>query len=203
MTDNKKKSQRKRRTTHKVSLADYIRRHSPIKAGAVIVKDEDKPYTKYNKITDRIYLGNFQAAKDRDFFHDKKIKAVLNCTKDKDVPNYFAHNRDIEYMRIPVEDSLKEKDFDLMYRYMPVIVEFIHKHADIQKHNILVNCVAGRERSCIAVAAYLVAKKGMNPHDACKMVLDKRPEAFWFGKSLNFDVSLNRYYKDLKKQKNR
>jgi protein-tyrosine phosphatase len=198
----KKRSVRKRRTTHKVSLADYIRRHSPIKSGVVVVHDEDKPYTKVNKIMDRIYLGNFQAAKDREFFKTKKIKAVLNCTKEKDVPNHFAHKKDIEYMRIPVEDSLKEKDFDLMYQFMPVIVEFIHKHADIQKHNILINCVAGRERSCIAVAAYLVAKKGMTPHDACKLVLDKRPEAFWFGKSLNFDVSLKRFYKDIKKPRN-
>ncbi|NDC96206.1 hypothetical protein EB077_12940, partial [bacterium] len=80
---------------------------------------------------------------------------------------------------------------------------FIHKHANIQKQNILVHCAMGRERSAIAVAAYFVCKEGMNPHDACKLVMDKRPESFWYGKSVNFDQALNKYYKDVKKQKSK
>ncbi len=190
-------SKRVRNTEHKLSLADYIKRHSPIKAGMRIA-DEDRPLTKYDKIMNHIFLGNFQAAKDKEFFDTKKIKAVLNCTKE--IPNHFAHKRDIEYMRIPVDDSLREKDFNLMYQYMPSIVEFIHKHADIQGHNILVHCVAGRQRSCIAVAAYLVAKHGLTPHEACKLILDKRKEAFHHGKSLNFDQALTKFYKNIVKQ---
>lgn len=134
-----KSPKRVRKTDHRMSLADYIRKHSPIKAGMRIT-DEDRPLTKYDKIVNRIYLGNFQAAKDKDFFNTKNIKAVLNCTKD--LPNHFAHNRDIEYMRIPVDDSLKERDFELMYQYMPCIVEFIHKHANLQGRNILIHCWA-------------------------------------------------------------
>ena len=137
----KTKVKRTRRTSHKLSLADYIRRHSPIKSG-LRISDEDKPLAKYDKIHDRIYLGNFQAAKDKNFIKDKKITAVLNCTKD--IPHHFANNKErtIEYMRIPVEDSLKEKDFDLMYQYMPCVVEFINKHVNIQKNNILIHCWA-------------------------------------------------------------
>jgi protein-tyrosine phosphatase len=104
-------------------------------------------------------------------------------------------------MRIPVEDSLKEHDYELMYRFLPGIVEFIYKHAVLQKQNILVHCWAGRQRSSISVAAYLVAKQGMTPHEACKHVLSKRKESFHFGHSLNFDSSLNKYYKDLQKPK--
>lgn len=182
---------RKRKTTHK-SLAEYIRQHSPIKAG-LRIPDEDEPLAKYNKIIDRVYLGNFQAAKDKTFFKDKKIKAVLNCSKD--IPNHFLSNKNIEYMRIPVDDSLKEKDYDLMFEFMPCIVQFIHKHAIIQKNNILVHCWAGRQRSAISVAVYLVDKYGLTPHQACKLILDKRPEAFHFGKSLNFDQALNKYYR--------
>lgn len=189
---------RVRKTDHRVSLAEYIRKHSPIKAGMRIA-DEDRPLAKYDKIMNRVYLGNFQAAKDKEFFDTNNIKAVLNCTKD--IPNHFAHKRDIEYMRIPVEDSLKERDFDLMYQYMPCIVEFIHKHANLQGHNILIHCWAGRQRSAISVAVYLVSKYGLNPHDACKLILDKRKEAFHFGKSLNFDQALNKFYKDLTKRK--
>lgn len=182
--------------TRIITLADYIRQHSPLDAG-LIVKDEDKPLATYNKVFEKIYIGNYQAAKDRLFFKEHDIKAVLNCTCD--VPNHFAHKRDIEYMRIPVEDERQERDYEMMFTYMPCIVEFIHKHADIQQHNILVHCLAGRQRSCISVAAYLVAKHNMTPHEACKLVLDKRPEAFHFGRSLHFDQALNRYSTKLKK----
>lgn len=192
-----KEIKRTRKTHHKLTLADYIRRHSPIKQG-LRIPDEDKPLAKYNKIMNRIYLGNFQAAKDKQFFKDKNIRAVLNCSKD--IPNHFGNDKTIEYMRIPVEDSLKQKDYDLMFEFMPTIVQFIHKHANIQKNNILVHCWAGRQRSAIAIAVFLVDKCGLEPKEACKLVLDKRPEAFHFGKSLNFDQALNKYYRTYKKK---
>ena len=189
---------RQRRTDHKISLAEHIRRHSPIKNG-LRIPDEDKPLAKYNKIMNRIYLGNFQSAKDKEFFKEKNILAVLNCSKD--IPNHFAHDKNIEYMRIPVDDSLKQKDYDQMFEYMPIIVQFIHKHNSVQGNNILVHCYAGRQRSAISVAVYLVDKYGLDPKEACEMVLKKRPEAFHFGKSLNFDQALNKYYRTYKKNK--
>jgi protein-tyrosine phosphatase len=198
MPDKKPSVKRTRRVDHKMTLADYIRKHSPIKAG-LRIPDEDKPLAKYNKIMNRLYLGNFQAAKDKDFFKKKNIRAVLNCSKD--IPNHFASNKNIEYMRIPVDDSLKQKDYDLMFDFMPVIVAFIHKHIVVQKNNILIHCWAGRQRSAISVAVYLVDKYGLDPKEACKVVLDKRPEAFHFGKSLNFDQALNKYYRTYKKKK--
>jgi protein-tyrosine phosphatase len=186
------------RIRHKpsVSLANYIRKHSPLKAG-LKVKDEDAPLTDYTKIAPRIYLGNYRAAKDRDFFKRKNIKAVLNCTKD--IPNYFeSKDSSIEYLRIPVDDSLKERDFKLMFQFMPLISEYITKHVDILGNNIFIHCHAGRQRSAAAVAAYYI-KKGMTPHDACELILSKRKEAFHFGESLNFDQALLKFYKSLKK----
>lgn len=193
-----------RKTTHKMTPADYLRRHSPIKNGLTI-KDEDKPLEMYTKILPKLYLGNYKAAKNAEFFKDKKIKAVLNCSKD--LPNTFACKKDkngveeVEYMRIPIDDSLKEVDFEKCYKFMPVIIEFIHKHIVLQKNNILVHCYAGRQRSAISVAVYLVVKYNMTPADACKYIMDKRKEAFHFGLSLNFEDSLNKYYKNLQKNK--
>ena len=199
----KTKAKRQRVVTHQ-SLAKYLYQHSPIKAG-IKIKDEDKPLEKYSKIMNKLYLGNQQAAKDREFFDTKHIKAVLNCTRD--IPNHFSHLKDskgvnkIEYMRIPVEDSLKQKDFDLMYEFFPCIVEFIHKHLVILDQPLFVHCWAGRQRSAISIAAYLVAKKHMTPKEACKFILDHRKEGFHFGTSLNFDVSLEKYYKKLQRDK--
>lgn len=183
-------------TGQKLSLCEYIRRLSPLKA--LKIQDEDKALAKYNKIINNLYLGNCQAAKDKDFFESQKIKAVLNCSKE--IPNYFRKNKNIEYLRIPVDDSLKQKDLDLMLEYMPLIVQFVHKHVFILKQNILVHCHAGRQRSCIAVATYLVAKYNMNPFQACEFVLKKRPESFFFGNSLNFDSSILKFYSNRRKK---
>lgn len=190
--NNKKTTRKKKTSPKKMSLSDYIYKHSPIKKG-LVVKNEDKPLTKFNKITNRIFLGNYQAAKDKDFFKEHKITAVLNCSKD--LPNYFHNNKDIEYMRIPVDDSLRQKDFDLMFEFMPSAQEFINKHSNVQKGNILIHCYAGRQRSAACLVAFLVSKYKMTPAEACKMVLTKRPEAFHFGQSLNFDQAINKYYK--------
>ena len=51
------------------------------------------------------------------------------------------------------------------------------------------------------VSAFLMAKMKMTPVQACKFVIDKRNEAYHFGKSLNFEKSLEKYYRDLQKQK--
>jgi protein-tyrosine phosphatase len=159
---------------------------------------DEYPVTKYTKVKNRIYLGNSQSAHDKEFFHKKNIKAVLNCTKD--IPNYFAQNREIEYMRIPVNDELQEIDYEQMYQFLPVAVAFIHKHVNLQKNNILIHCLAGRQRSAISIAAYLVAQYNMTPSQACDFVLSKRPEAFQFGESVHFRGALNRYYKDMKRE---
>ncbi len=178
-------------------LQTYLEKHSPIKRGVIKEKDEDKELDQYNKICSNIYLGNYKSAKNKELFVKKGIKAVLNCTKDIDIPNYFI-NHNVEYMRIPVDDSLKQVDINLMTRFLPAAVEFIHKHAVIQRQPVLVHCVAGRERSCIAIAAYLVKYKNLSPEEAYVFILKKRPEAFFFGKSINFDKSLEEYYNSIK-----
>ena len=197
-TSSKKLSIRTRKTTHKIPASD-IRKHSPIKNGQFKNMknfDQDKPLYNYNKIMPKIYLGNMQAAKDKKFFQDKKIKAVLNCTKD--IPNTFK-NYNIEYMRIPVDDSLKAVDFTKMYHFLPMAADFIYKHAVLQNHAVFINCFAGRQRSACAVAAFLMKYQKMTPYEACLFISKQRVEAFHYSVSLNFDKVLGEFYKDLQK----
>ena len=203
------KTTKTRKTSHKESLSDHIYKHSPIKRG-IVVKNEDKPLHKYNKIMSKIYLGNVQACKDKEIFKDCRFKAVLNCSKD--IPNTFMCSKvkkgnetleAIEYLRIPIDDSLKEIDFEKAYLMMPLAVEFIHKHAVILKQNILIHCWAGRQRSAIMIAAYLVAKCGFTPKQACRLIAQKRPESWHHSQGINFETSLEKYYKDLQKGKKR
>jgi protein-tyrosine phosphatase len=144
----------------------------------------------------KIYLGTIYASEDPDFFKNRNIKAVLNCSND--IPHSFK-SKDIEYMRIPVEDSLKIYDYNKMYHFLNIAADFIYKHAVLQKQAILIQCFAGKQRSAISVAAFLVKYHNMTPYEACKYIMEKRPEAFHFGLSLNFEQSLQEFYKDIKK----
>lgn len=189
---------KKQKIERKPPLADYVKSLSPVK---IHNQDLDKVLSKYNKILPKIYLGTYEAAEDKNFLKEKNIKAVLNCTKDVD--NKFAHDPNIEYMRIPVNDTLRENDFKMMYKFLPIVTEFIHKHVDIQGNNILIHCVAGKQRSVCATVAYLMKHRGHNPYEACKFVLEKRPEAFHHGLSLNFDQAIKWYYADLQKEKSK
>jgi protein-tyrosine phosphatase len=138
-------------------------------------------------------------AADKKFFKEKKIKAVLNCSKD--IKNYFENDKNIEYMRIPVDDSLKEIDFKKMYNFFPVISEFIYKHADLEHNNIYIHCAEGRQRSLGAFCCYLMSKKGLSLKRSCEYALSKRPESFYFGTSLNFSSPLSKYEQKLNKHK--
>lgn len=180
-------------------LSDEMRKHSPLKKG-LVVKDEDKPYEDYSKMLPKIYVGNKNAAKSKAIMDSLKIKAVLNCSKIKDIPNYHCDS-DVEYMRVPVDDSLEEKDFDKMFLLLPSAVEFIHKHVDILKQPIFIHCWAGRQRSICTLVCYLMEKRGLTPDEACKFVLSKRKEAFHYGLSVNFDQTINKYYKKIQKNK--
>lgn len=175
------------------SLSKHIRTKSPVLNGKIKVKDEGDPYDMYNLIIKKMYIGGEDGAKNKKFFTDHKIKAVLNCTHD--IPNYFINNPSIEYLRIPVIDNLKENQFKKMEEFMPLAIEFISKHIDGQKNNVYIHCAQGKSRSCAAAAAYLMDKKGLNPYEACSLILEKRPEAFFYGTSLNFDQALVNHYK--------
>lgn len=166
---------------------------SPLKLGSIKVENECITYRPVDKITNRIWLGDYTTSKNKDFFKKNNIKAVLNCTKD--VPNTFKKDENIEYLRIPVDDSLQEVDFKKMYYYFPIIIEFLNKTVNIEKKHVLVHCVQGKARSCIALAAFLV-NEGMKPDEALEFILKKRPDAFFFGTSINFKKSFVKFLKN-------
>lgn len=188
---------RERKTSVK-QMNKMLYKHSPVKKN-VKYHEEDDPVSNVTKVARRIYLGNYKAAKDKNFFKDNNIKAVLNCTREKDVRNYFP-SAGVEYMRIPVDDSLEKKDFNLMFEFLPAAIEFIHKHVVLQKNNILIHCVMGRQRSVCCLVGFLMKYHDMSPKQAGEYVVDKRQEAFHHGYSVNFNQTINKFYKDLKKK---
>ena len=206
MVNKCKKSPVKKTPRKAKSLADYIfdkskyRKHNPDK----IPDSAEHHFHKMTPLPDGrsrgdIYVGNCDTAEDRKFFKKHNIKAVLNCTR-VDEANHFECDPNIEYLRIDVDDQLRASDMKRMYKMLPLAVEFIYKHADILKNNILVHCSMGAERSITCFVGYLMKYHNMTPKKACHFAMHRRPTAFFYGHSLNFEEPIEKYYKDLAKK---
>lgn len=149
----------------------------------------------YNKIFDNLFLGNIESARNLDFIKENDIKYIFNISNS--IPNYFEYIKDIKYFNLYVADSLLEKDINLMYKNLPKLVIYLDKCLDLNDGNVLVHCYAGRQRSAILIAAYLVYKFKMTPEEAYNYILYNRPQAFHYGKFYNFNDALVQYYNDL------
>lgn len=149
-----------------------------------------------DEIIPGIFLGNEESSQDSDFIKKKGITAVINCTPS--VPNKHK-TKGVAYIRLPLDDSLKNKDINLMSEWLPYVVDqlkILHKK---KKKKILIHCHAGMQRSAIVVAAYLVDTKDMAPLEAIKFIIQKRPIAFHNGESLNFEDSLKKFHLNKKR----
>jgi protein-tyrosine phosphatase len=143
----------------------------------------------------KIWIGNERAAKSKELFERHHIGAVLNCTPT--LPNYFRDRQDLEYMKIPVHDSSGKRDVDIMLSYFPAACEFINKAVSLDDTSILVHCRMGRQRSAAAVAAYLIKFCDMSPAEAFSFLLERKPDVFHYGKSINFARSLNKWHQQV------
>ena len=180
-----------------------------------IILDMSGYITNYNnnisvdQIIPRLWLGNYKAALDIDFLSKNKINLVINCTPN--IPFLSNSNiRGIETFRIPVYDSLLEKDIILMEQYFKIIIPLLLRKYTIEKKNILIHCHAGKQRSAIVTAALLkvlVDNNYINITDIPKQsnkikqfnyiynyMLSKRPKVFSYGFRVNFEKTYFRYF---------
>ena len=142
-----------------------------------------------HEIVPYLYLGDINASKSRRFFDEKRIKALINCSKD--IPVTYSN---VQHMRVPVNDTLKTADTECMIKYLPTAVAFVFKSVFIDKKPILVHCYAGMQRSACVVVCFLMKYYNMTPLDAINYVLSKRPVAFHNGNNVNFEEAMQWFY---------
>lgn len=168
-----------------------------------------------HEIIPRLYLGNYKAALDKQFIKENNINVIINCTPDYPFIYDTVTQTELELlpkfesMRIPVKDSQLEKDFLLMEFYMKVALPFlVQKYKSHDK--ILIHCHAGKQRSCILVAALLKVlldtnvieissiPKSINPKSQffqiVQYIIYKRPQAFTYGFKINFRKTYERFF---------
>lgn len=143
----------------------------------------------YHHIIDNIYIGDCYSIYEK-FFTKKTKIVVINATRD--VP--FNKNLKAINHRIPVEDNLQYNEINNMYKMLPNVVKIIKKYKD-KNYTILVHCVAGKQRSCAIVAAYLMKYNNLSYKESINFIKNKRPFAF-FG-NVNFKLALKTFYKHL------
>lgn len=175
----------------------------------------------YNKpsmteIIPGLWLGNHQSAIDIDFLKKNDINFILNCTPNTPFFNElrskksFSELQDIDTYRIPVNDSLLERDFILMEKYLKIILPILVEKYTSDKKNILIHCQAGKQRSAIVVAALLKRLLDKNhitidsiPTNISKeqqyqliydYLLSKRSQVFTYGLRINFDRTYKRFF---------
>lgn len=149
----------------------------------------------YNKILNHLYLGNINAARNINFIKNHNIKYIFNISNE--IPNYFNTLDNIQYINLHVSDDLAEQSIHKMYTNLYKLVLSLDKYISLNNGNILVHCYAGRQRSAVLIAAYLMYKKNMTPKEAYRYIIAKRPEAFHYGQFYNFNDALEKYYIDL------
>lgn len=184
--------------------------------------------TSVDKILPNLWLGNYKAAHDINFLIDNKIDIIVNCTTnipfiheiiDKKLKKQKYNNinsvdlcsiYNIEQFRIPVNDSLLERDFIIMENYFKIVIPLLLRKYTIENKNILIQCHAGKQRSTIVTAALI---KVLLDHkyvelseipqtdcqltqfqNICNYIRTKRPQVFTYGFRINFESSYKNYF---------
>ncbi len=119
------------------------------------------------KITDHLYLGNFDAALNENIVDDK-ITAVVCLTKYK-----HEYPPEVNLLHIDdISDSLTESSFTL--EKLVEAVEFIKTNI-ANNRNVIVHCRAGASRSPTVIIAYMMQRDKLTVSDAVNFVARKAP----------------------------
>jgi protein-tyrosine phosphatase len=171
----------------------------------------------YHEIIPNLYLGSVEASTDNDFIQNKKIDVIVNCSKDLkneyslnllkpieeaplEIQEWLYNNSYyIKYYRIPVDDNGKDNEIQNFYKYTMEILDLIINEYKKGK-NILVHCLAGNQRSASFITAFLMLYKNITLEDSISYLLNKKPNVFFFGQTINFINALKKIEYDLVKK---
>jgi len=119
-------------------------------------------YPSYEQITNKIYLGNEDTARDKEILNKLNISNILICAEGCEpfFPNEF------KYKILYIDDAIDEN----ILSWLKEAFEFI----DYSINNIYIHCAMGISRSPTIVISYLMYKKKMKYEEAYDFVKEKR-----------------------------
>jgi predicted protein tyrosine phosphatase len=156
----------------------------------VVKKEHDRRddiLPEIDKISDKIFLGNYEAAKSKDILKNKGITHIITVGMEMD-PMF---EDDFEYLVIRARDSEDEKIFEHFYECF----EFIEKSG-----KTFIHCREGISRSATITIAYLMWKNEMSLREGLKLVMKKRrkinPNNGFLKQLKIFEKSLKKFSKN-------
>ena len=118
------------------------------------------------EIIDKIYIGSYDNAKDKEELEKNNIKYVLNCASECN--NIFEDK--IKYLKLEIKD---QNDFPIQ-DYFEKGANFINESLMNNDGKILVHCMQGKSRSTTILMAYLIKYKKQDTNSAYKTIKAKR-----------------------------
>ena len=124
------------------------------------------------QIIEHLYLGNWCDAEMMPECHH------VNCTRD--IKRY--NRNDFDFYRVPAHDN--KYDGAAFIKALPGAVQFIFEKL-ARKEDVLVHCMAGQQRSCAVIAAFLIAhyetfiKSENNIVEVVHFIKTKKRDAFF------------------------
>ena len=170
--------------------------------------------TFYNEIIPNLFLGSIESSQNFEFIKNNNISVIINCSKDIedsfslnllkpieeapiDVQTWLYENSFyIKYYRIPVDDNGKDQEVENFREYTIKLLSIIKNDFDKGK-KILVHCLAGNQRSASFVCAFIMLYKNIKLIDCIKLLLEKKPNVFFFGNRINFIKALENLEKEI------
>lgn len=130
-------------------------------------------FSDYDKITDRIYLGNIAGAQNKSFLETANIGYVINLANQS-----YPKQDSISYLNININDTPNTN----IKQYFKTINKFFNEGISSNK-NIYIHCKAGVSRSTTALIAFLMSK-GLDMKTSVNYVISRRKiiepnEGFW------------------------
>ncbi len=120
-----------------------------------------------NWITDHIAIGNHVEAKNRDLLQEEGIKSALSL--DRTLQGVEASEIGLEAIAVvPLEDG-PGNDPRFFRRAVAALADLAQNHGPV-----LVQCYAGRSRSPVVVAGYLMKTQGLDAEEALARGAGKR-----------------------------
>ena len=99
---------------------------------------------------------------------------VINCTKDLEKLTANTH-------RISIDDQQKSEDTISLNKVIIEVIKIINNHLK-NNGNVVVHCLAGRQRSAAVVACYLIKYHDMTEYQAIdyiKSIKSKKRDSFF------------------------
>ncbi|KAI0773270.1 protein-tyrosine phosphatase-like protein, partial [Trametes elegans] len=121
-----------------------------------------------SEITSRLFLSGLYTAVDEEQLLAIGVTHIVSVIEKR--PKYPKSLGKLKTLHIPIEDS----EYADILQHLEVTTAFIKSALEDKRNVVLVHCAMGISRSPTVVCAYLVAHRGMSPHDALAFVVARR-----------------------------